>query len=224
MGFVGGRGRFDQQFPAVAVNGKILELGLGFKGFGVVDVQFGTAADGAEYVDGYEYVGVGVFGRHDFDAAQVEDGLDEVGQEGNVAGVGNQGFVAVVARAVDGQSGRPFAFAPAVFSQSGGGRVQKRCGSGNAGERISFGSGSSIVGGIAVLGGAVGVVLVAAANQCIDGVASAGNVTRTLVAHSGDVKGDFAAFQGRQIHFFDGGTGRGGDEFLFDGKAFAAAV
>ena len=74
------------------------------------------------------------------------------------------------------------------------------------------------------MGGAVGVVLVAAANQCIDGVASAGNAARTLVAHSGDVKGDFAAFQGGQIHFFDGGAGRGGDEFLFDGKAFAAAV
>ncbi len=44
-------------------------------------MQFGAAADGAEYVDGYEYVGVGVFGRYDFDAAQVEDGLDEVGQE-----------------------------------------------------------------------------------------------------------------------------------------------
>ena len=45
-----------------------------------------------------------------------------------------------------------------------------------------------------------------------------------MVAHSGDVKGDFAAFQGGQIHFFDGGAGRCGDEFLFDSKAFAAAV
>jgi hypothetical protein ngonPID_09525 len=123
LGFVGGGSGFDQQFSAVAVNGEIFELGLGFKGFGVVDVQFGTAADGTEYVDGYEYVGVGVFGRYDLDAAQVEDGLDEVGQEGNVAGIGNQGFVAVVARAVDGQSGRPFAFASAVFSQGGGGGV-----------------------------------------------------------------------------------------------------
>ena len=74
------------------------------------------------------------------------------------------------------------------------------------------------------MGGAVGVVLVAATNQCVDGVASAGNVARSLIAHGRNVKGDFAAFQGRQIHFFDGGTGRGGDEFLFDGKAFAAAV
>lgn len=121
LGFVGGGFRGNQQFPAVAVDGEIFELGLGFKGFGVVEVQFGTAADGAEYVDGYEYVGVGVFGRYDFDAAQVEDGLDEVGQEGNVAGVGEQGFVAVVARAVDGQSGGAFAFASAVSSQGGGG-------------------------------------------------------------------------------------------------------
>ncbi len=60
----------NQQFPPVAVNGEIFELGLGFKGFGGVEVQFGAAADGAEYVDGYEYVGVGVFGRYDFDAAR----------------------------------------------------------------------------------------------------------------------------------------------------------
>ena len=125
MGFVGGGSGFDQQFSAVAVNGEIFELGLGFKGFGVVDVQFGTAADSAEYIDGYEYVGVGVFGRYDFDAAQVEDGLDEVGQEGNVAGIGNQGFVAVVARAVDGQSGRPFAFASVVSGQGGSGGRSK---------------------------------------------------------------------------------------------------
>jgi len=38
LGFVGGGSGFDQQFSAVAVNGEIFELGLGFKGFGVVDV------------------------------------------------------------------------------------------------------------------------------------------------------------------------------------------
>ena len=41
----------NQQLAAGAVDSEVFELGLGFEGFGIVNVQLGAAADGAENVD-----------------------------------------------------------------------------------------------------------------------------------------------------------------------------
>lgn len=132
MGFIcAGRG-LDQQFAAVAVDGEVFELGLRFEGFGVVDVVFAAAADGAEYVDIHEHIGIGILRRNDFDAAQVKHGLYEVGEERYVARVGNQGFAAVVAGAVGGKADAAFVFCAAVAGNCGCGGVEQRCGGGIA--------------------------------------------------------------------------------------------
>ena len=73
-GFKGVGLGFDEEFFAVSVYGEVFELGLGFEGFGVVKMQFGAAADGAEYVYIDEYVGIGFGGGNDVYAAQEEDG------------------------------------------------------------------------------------------------------------------------------------------------------
>ena len=65
---------FDEQFAAVAIYGEVFEFGLGTQGFGVVKMQFGAAADGAEYVYIDEYVGIGFGGGNNVYAAQEEDG------------------------------------------------------------------------------------------------------------------------------------------------------
>lgn len=171
MCFVGGRSGFDDEFAGVAVDGEVFEFGLRFEGFGVVNMELGAAADGAENVDGNEHVGVGILRRHDFDAAQVEHGLHQVGQEGYVARVGDEGFVTVVAVAVDGEAGGAFAFAAAVFGMRRSGGVQYRSGRGYAGKGIGGSGGGGVVAGVAVLGGRVGVVLIAAADERVDGVA-----------------------------------------------------
>ena len=69
---------FDEQFAAVAVYGEVFEFGLGAQGFGVVKMQFGAAADGAEHVYIDEYVCVGILGGNNIYAAQEEYGVDEV--------------------------------------------------------------------------------------------------------------------------------------------------
>ncbi len=50
--------------------------------------------------------------------------FDEVGQERNVAGVGEQGFVAVVARAVDGQSAERSPLRPLFLVRRRRGRLK----------------------------------------------------------------------------------------------------
>ena len=73
-GFKGVGLGFDEEFFAVSVYGEVFELGLGFEGFGVVKMQFGAAADGAEYVYIDEYVGIGFGGGNNVYAAQEENG------------------------------------------------------------------------------------------------------------------------------------------------------
>ena len=119
-GFKGVGLGFDEEFFAVSVYGEVFELGLGFEGFGVVKMQFGAAADGAEYVYIDEYVGIGFGGGNNVYAAQEEDGLQKVGEEVGIAGVGGEGFVAVVAHAVEVEADVAAA-ACAVVSAAGGG-------------------------------------------------------------------------------------------------------
>ncbi len=94
--------------------------------------------------------------------------MDEGWSRENVAGVGEQGFVAVVARAVDGQSGGAFAFASAVSSQGSGRAFESDV------EVVTLESASDLVvavvswARVAVSGGTFGVVVVATAYQCVD--------------------------------------------------------
>ncbi len=74
------------------------------------------------------------------------------------------------------------------------------------------------------MGGGIGIVLVAATDERVNGVAAACEGAGALVAHGGNVKGDFAALQCGEVHFFDSGAGRSGDQFLLDGESFAAPV
>lgn len=222
--FVGAGCRGNQQFSAVAVNGEIFELGLRFEAFGVVEVQFGAAVDGAEDIDGNEYVGIGVGTRNNFHAAQIEDGLDQVVEKGGIARVGGEGFVAVFAKAVDGNACRTAVADTACLAARACGSVEDGDGIRLPGEAGRCGGGGSADGGVGVVADVFGSGGVFSVYQRTEGIASAADGTRTLIAHDGNIDGGFASLQGGQIHVFHCRTCGGGDEFLLDGKPFAAAV
>ena len=64
-------------------------------------MQFGAAADGAEYIYVYKNIGIGVLGWDDFYATEKEYGVDKVAEKAGILGVGGEGFVAVVAYAIE---------------------------------------------------------------------------------------------------------------------------
>ena len=101
FGFVAAGLRWDNESFAVAVYGKVFQLGLGFEGFGVVKMQFGAAADGAEYIYINKNIGVGILGWHDFYATEKEYGVDKVAEKAGILGIGGKGFVAVIAHAIE---------------------------------------------------------------------------------------------------------------------------